>query len=472
MESLLVYGCDGRSRPLSLSQGSTVGALREEAAGFQGLPSDDVFVLCNGRLARDEDVVVPGCCYRLHAKLLGGKGGFGSMLRALGAQIEKTTNREACRDLSGRRLRDVNSEKAMAEWLKQQTDREAERAERRRQRLERRLSQPKYHYSDPVYEQQLHDMAERLDDSVIKGMQMAGSSAVRPGEVRKKRPSSEATKSSGKKKCLWLGVEGLGNTSSSGSDSDSRSSVSSSPPPSASRSSSSVEARRSATTTTSSSSGDEGQIGRRAAPCDVATAARTSVQDASGSEASPSTEGEKQEAATPSSIEMGESDKGGKSESTSGVSSEEKKGGEVGDVSPQLGKAVNIENPEPETSVDSATTSGSTLPPSPAPAESVAATESTPPPNIAVAEVTAEVDLMALSSVEELEALGLECLKAVLMARGMKCGGTLHERAARLYSVRGVDPAQIDQALLAKPAKPGKSGKSGQGGQANKGKGK
>lgn len=36
--------------------------------------------------------------------------GFGSMLRALGAQIEKTTNREACRDLSGRRLRDVNHE--------------------------------------------------------------------------------------------------------------------------------------------------------------------------------------------------------------------------------------------------------------------------------------------------------------------------------------------------------------------------
>lgn len=32
------------------------------------------------------------------------------MLRAIGAQIEKTTNREACRDLSGRRLRDINEE--------------------------------------------------------------------------------------------------------------------------------------------------------------------------------------------------------------------------------------------------------------------------------------------------------------------------------------------------------------------------
>jgi len=37
--------------------------------------------------------------------------GFGSMLRAIGAQIEKTTNHEACRDLSGRRMRDVNNEK-------------------------------------------------------------------------------------------------------------------------------------------------------------------------------------------------------------------------------------------------------------------------------------------------------------------------------------------------------------------------
>jgi hypothetical protein len=46
-----------------------------------------------------------------HLRLPGGKGGFGSMLRAIGAQIEKTTNREACRDLSGRRMRDVNDEK-------------------------------------------------------------------------------------------------------------------------------------------------------------------------------------------------------------------------------------------------------------------------------------------------------------------------------------------------------------------------
>ena len=44
-------------------------------------------------------------------RLTGGKGGFGSMLRAIGAQIEATTNNDACRDLSGKRLRDVKCEK-------------------------------------------------------------------------------------------------------------------------------------------------------------------------------------------------------------------------------------------------------------------------------------------------------------------------------------------------------------------------
>ena len=58
-------------------------------------------------------------CFRT----LGGKGGFGSMLRAIGAQIEKTTNHEACRDLSGRRLRDINEEKKLKNWLEKQAER-------------------------------------------------------------------------------------------------------------------------------------------------------------------------------------------------------------------------------------------------------------------------------------------------------------------------------------------------------------
>ncbi|MBW04858.1 Protein SDE2, partial [Eschrichtius robustus] len=63
------------------------------------------------------------------------------------------------------------------------------------------------------------------------------------------------------------------------------------------------------------------------------------------------------------------------------------------------------------------------------------------------------VDLLAFSSVAEVELLGLEKLKCELTARGLKCGGTLQERAARLFSVRGLAKERIDPALFAKPSK-------------------
>ncbi|KAI8086831.1 Sde2 N-terminal domain-containing protein [Gilbertella persicaria] len=49
----------------------------------------------------------------LSGRLVGGKGGFGSMLRAQGGRMnaQKTTNFEACRDLQGRRIRTVNEAK-------------------------------------------------------------------------------------------------------------------------------------------------------------------------------------------------------------------------------------------------------------------------------------------------------------------------------------------------------------------------
>lgn len=73
----------------------------------------ELSVIHNGHLISEESKLhlqAGDVCYAT-LRLLGGKGGFGSMLRAIGAQIEKTTSREACRDLSGRRMRDINDEK-------------------------------------------------------------------------------------------------------------------------------------------------------------------------------------------------------------------------------------------------------------------------------------------------------------------------------------------------------------------------
>lgn len=59
----------------------------------------------------------------------------------------------------------------------------------------------------------------------------------------------------------------------------------------------------------------------------------------------------------------------------------------------------------------------------------------------------AHLDLSAFSSAEELASLGLDRLKSALMALGIRCGGTLEERAHRLFSTKG--KADLDPLLLA-----------------------
>lgn len=62
------------------------------------------------------------------------------------------------------------------------------------------------------------------------------------------------------------------------------------------------------------------------------------------------------------------------------------------------------------------------------------------------------LDLAPFASEADLEALGLDRLKAALLFLGVKCGGTLQERAARLFSLKGVAKADIDPKLLASKA--------------------
>ena len=70
---------------------------------------------------------------------------------------------------------------------------------------------------------------------------------------------------------------------------------------------------------------------------------------------------------------------------------------------------------------------------------------------------TDPVDLDDFTCAEDLQALGLERLKADLMRRGLKCGGSLQERAQRLFSIKGLSAADIPAKLLAKGKGQGKS---------------
>lgn len=376
-----------RFSKLVFADGSAVRDVLLRYTQLQGVSSEDFYVSRNGRLTELQDALQQGAVYRLEPRLRGGKGGFGSMLRALGAQIEKTTNREACRDLSGRRLRDVNHEKEMAEWLKKQAEREAEKEQRRLERLQRKLAEPKHQFTDAEYQQQCHDLSERLEDSVLKGLQVSSSSQVKADDVSAaKRPNSDDSEQPEKKKkkkttaaaaaCFWTGVgELLSSEDEEEEDEEDER-------PSASSSGCGAAAAAAVAVTTQLEEDDESPSS--SSSCGAAVAVTTQTEEA-------------------------EPDQSTSSSQTSRPSEDQK---------------------PPETSRRSEESSCSQQP-----------------------RRVSAVDLSSLSSPQQLESLGLDVLKEELMSRGLKCGGTLAERAARLFSVRGLTAEQIDPALLAKPGK-------------------
>ncbi len=75
----------------------------------------------------------------------------------------------------------------------------------------------------------------------------------------------------------------------------------------------------------------------------------------------------------------------------------------------------------------------------------------------AMAHSGAHLDLSAFSSAEELMSLGLDRLKSALQALGLKCGGTLEERAQRLFLTKGKSLEELDPSVFAKTKGKGKS---------------
>ncbi|XP_074657004.1 splicing regulator SDE2-like [Tubulanus polymorphus] len=346
----------------------------------------DFYITCNGKIIDVDADLKSNGIYHVIPRLPGGKGGFGSMLRAIGAQIEKTTSREACRDLSGRRMRDVNNEKKLKEWISKKADREREKEEKRKERFERRRAVPNHKFDDPQYDQQKAKVKDNLEDALQAGLKKSSqatvSSSSTTSESRKRKSDSEIEhdRDLKKKAVEWLGmsVENLSDLDTSSDDSDSDTAQ-----PSSSRSSS------------------------------------TSAQ----AEQSNEEEKEKRNADDTHEIE-------------------------------QKGESECITSADGQTSVDTNVSdevkeSESGL---------LTALKAIPPTSnqqqeAQIMDIFEPIDLDGFISAEQLKECGLERLKQDLISRGLKCGGTLDERASRLYSVKGLSSDQYPAALKAKPVK-------------------
>lgn len=143
------------------------------------------------------------------------------MLRAIGAQIEKTTNREACRDLSGRRLRDINEEKRLKAWIESEKNKPKEDPDEKfNKKIGKLLAVPKKEFNDPTYNEARSNLLDNISESLEQGLkksQEAAAVASSSGLKRKSSAEDEKKKRPVKKikGALWID-EGI----SSGSDSD------------------------------------------------------------------------------------------------------------------------------------------------------------------------------------------------------------------------------------------------------------
>lgn len=351
---------------------------------------EDVYVTSNGKVVHPSDILQAGGVYHVTMKLPGGKGGFGSMLRAIGAQIEKTTNHEACRDLSGRRMRDVNNEKQLKEWIGKKAQKEKEEEEKRQERVARRRALPNHKFDDPQYDQQKNLVAENLEDALQKGLQkaqtMSGPShslgaAPGPSSItgcRKRSTDSQPYKpAKAKKTTEWLGfdIEDL-------SDSDENDDIT----------------------------------------CTELTkeSIKTEIEDCEDNCVTKNTETDNIKNSKIKHLNS-DSDKHRTTEDSN-----------------KTDKTETAPGIDCESGNNSLLTELKEHPPKNTEAHKDVPVKDEP------------LDLDNVSSVEELEALSLDKLKKELMARGMKCGGTLQQRAERLYSVKGLAPDQIKPSLLAK----------------------
>lgn len=122
------------------------------------------------------------------------------------------------------------------------------------------------------------------------------------------------------------------------------------------------------------------------------------------------------------------------------------------------GEDRTVETPPPAVAAKGSGRAGSLLPAGVAP--TVKAESSAPEEAAATANVKRQkppkdirpepLNLDAFTSSAELEKLGLDRLKSALVAVGCKCGGTLTERAARLFMTKGKSRAEWDPKILVK----------------------
>ncbi|KRX71473.1 Thioredoxin-related transmembrane protein 1, partial [Trichinella sp. T6] len=127
-------------------------------------------VLLNGKIIYDWTSLKEDDPYEVRVKLCGGKGGFGSLLRSFGSQFYRSTNRDMCRDLSGRRLKNKKDEDRLRKYIEVLTARRKMMRKRMEERYERLKRVPTHNFDDEQYSKSKKTILEETDNALKEGL--------------------------------------------------------------------------------------------------------------------------------------------------------------------------------------------------------------------------------------------------------------------------------------------------------------
>ncbi|KAI9597638.1 telomere stability and silencing-domain-containing protein [Syncephalis fuscata] len=170
------------------SDGLTMSEVQSRLVAATGIPMDmQRLTTAGGLVCSSVDMPLSALCpvgnansheriiyLSLSMRMGGGKGGFGSELRKMGARLaaRKATNFDSCRDLNGRRLKTVKRAKALANYMEGEEDRQQQKKDKIKKKIAKYNKEPlnkKHRFDDTAY----FEDNERIQEDVRLAVQQA-----------------------------------------------------------------------------------------------------------------------------------------------------------------------------------------------------------------------------------------------------------------------------------------------------------
>ncbi|KAL0642359.1 hypothetical protein Bca4012_040649 [Brassica carinata] len=349
--------------------------------------------------------------------LRGGKGGFGSLLRgaATKAGQKKTNNFDACRDMSGRRLRHVNAEKRLEEWKEGEEERRLERLAH--EFLKKQASKVKEGVGNGATQKYVKKYKEE-SDKCIEAVDLALKESFKNG---KRKVYAESEKS--KRLKIWKGKRAV-------EDSDSDDSSDEEDEESVVLSNGSQVVLDKGTGESSGSVMDGGNASGGSGSEEEKDVVVNQCSDVPKGEVT-GVQVVIEEKMDDSSLTVVDAVVQNEKEENSCGDAEKNR---VEAASETLVSSVPVKNQGNDSEVKTVGAAGDT--------ESVDAAMCCKPEE--------PLNFDDFNSAKDMEVMGMERLKSELQSRGLKCGGTLQERAARLFLLKSTPIDKLPKKLLAK----------------------